>query len=47
VESIVGTCCVILGVMRRLDLASIRIGPPIDAIVEPTVDATVGAGAGR
>jgi uncharacterized protein len=47
VESIIGTCCVILGVMRRLDLASIRIGPPIDAIVAPTADATVGAGAGR
>lgn len=27
VESIVGTCCVILGVMRRLDLSSIRIAP--------------------
>jgi hypothetical protein len=31
VESIIGTCCVILGVMRRLDLASITISPPIDA----------------
>jgi hypothetical protein len=31
VESIVGTCCVILGVMRRFDLASITINPPIDA----------------
>ena len=25
VESIIGTCCVILGVMRRLDLASIAV----------------------
>jgi hypothetical protein len=51
VESIIGTCCVILGVMRRLDLASITINPPIDAVIDATVDATVetavDAGAGR
>ena len=51
VESIIGTCCVILGVMRRLDLASITITPPIDAVIDATVDAaveaTVDAGAGR
>jgi exopolyphosphatase/guanosine-5'-triphosphate,3'-diphosphate pyrophosphatase len=47
VESIIGTCCVILGVMRRLDLASITISPPIDATVDATIDATVDAEAGR
>ncbi|HUS43951.1 MAG TPA: hypothetical protein VMY16_14905 [Ilumatobacteraceae bacterium] len=26
VESIIGTCCVILGIMRRLDLRAVRIG---------------------
>jgi exopolyphosphatase/pppGpp-phosphohydrolase len=55
VESIIGTCCVILGVMRRLDLTSITITPPIDAVIDATVEtagdatveATVVAGAGR
>jgi hypothetical protein len=47
VESIIGTCCVILGVMRRLDLASITINPPIDAVIDVTVEATVEARAGR
>jgi exopolyphosphatase/pppGpp-phosphohydrolase len=28
VESIVATCCVILGLMRRLDLRAVRIGGP-------------------
>lgn len=27
VESIIGTCCVILGIMRRLDLSSIAVRP--------------------
>jgi exopolyphosphatase/pppGpp-phosphohydrolase len=30
VESIVATCCVILGLMRRLDLRAVRIGPDPD-----------------
>lgn len=33
VESVIGTCCVVLAVMRRLDLASIDIVPP-DALPE-------------
>jgi exopolyphosphatase/guanosine-5'-triphosphate,3'-diphosphate pyrophosphatase len=31
VESIIGTCCVILGVMRRLDLASVSVRDDVTA----------------
>ena len=42
VESIVATCCVILGIMRRLDLDSIGIDPAGD-----TATTTIGAGETR
>lgn len=35
VDSIIGTCCVILGVMRRLDLSQIGIAGPTEAAKMP------------
>ena len=35
VDSIIGTCCVILGIMRRLDLSQIGIAGPTEAAKMP------------
>jgi len=35
VDSIIGTCCVVLGIMRRLDLSQIGIAGPTEAAKMP------------
>jgi exopolyphosphatase/guanosine-5'-triphosphate,3'-diphosphate pyrophosphatase len=40
VESIIATCCVILGIMRRLDLRAIAIGSPLSRCDDSTAGRT-------
>jgi exopolyphosphatase/guanosine-5'-triphosphate,3'-diphosphate pyrophosphatase len=40
VESIIATCCVILGIMRRLDLRTVVIGQPLHGGVDNTAGRT-------